>query len=298
MGLGSRVLVATDLSDAADEAIRQAHERARVEGGELVACHVIPNVLRNNPLFPQFAAAEMDGLVETEKRAAAAVEARVMEVTGRPLEGFRVHIDNGSPPEAIVRAADDVHATLVIVGSRGATGLERLLLGSVAERVVRYAHCPVQVARPNAKTGHVLAATDFSAPALPVIAVAAEEAKIRGARLTLLHSVDVLPTPAAGFGVPFGASWVVPPPELIDQMQKNAAEALRSELARFGVEGDVLAMVGNAGAAIVDTARTLPAELVVVATRGRTGIARMVLGSTAERVISLVSCSVLAVRHG
>jgi nucleotide-binding universal stress UspA family protein len=107
----------------------------------------------------------------------------------------------------------------------------------------------------------------------------------------------VLPNPAIGFGAPFGASWVVPPQELVDQMQKSAEEALASELSRFGVPGDVRAVVGNAATAIVEAARTLPAELVVVATRGRTGIARMVLGSTAERVIALAPCSVLAVRH-
>lgn len=296
MKLGSKVLVATDLSEAADEAIRQGHERALHDGGELVVCHVVPNLLRSSPLFPQQANEAMAGLLETEQQAARAVELRVVALTGRPLDGFRLHVETGAPDAGIVRAADEVRATLVVVSSRGTTGLDRMLLGSVASRVVRYAHCPVQVARPHAKTGRILAATDFSDPSLPAVAAAVEEARARAARLTLLHSIDVAPSPAVGWGAPFGASWVVPPKELIDEVRQSAESALRGTLERFGVEGDILATEGDAATAILEAARTLPAELIVLATRGRTGITRMVLGSVAERVVSIAPCSVLAVR--
>src|SRR6185437_12328429 len=123
--------------------------------------------------------------------------------TGRDLSAFRVVVDTGSPDAGIVRVADEVRATLVAVSNRGATGLDRLLLGSIAARVVRYAHCPVLVARPHEKTGRVLAATDFSEAARPAIALAAQEARRRGARLTLLHSLDVMPSPIMGLGAPF-----------------------------------------------------------------------------------------------
>ena len=297
MSVGSKVLVATDLSDAADEAIRQGHEEALASGGELVppatssrTCCVRP---RSSPSSAREASTRTLAL---EESAAQAIVARVAAVTGRETATFRVHVDTGAPDAGIVRAADEVHASLVVVGSRGATGLERLLLGSVAARVVRYAHAPVLVARPHAKTGRVLAATDFSDAALPARTFAAEEARRRGARLTLLHSLDVLPSPAIGFGAPFGATWVVPPKELLDQARAGVREALQGMLQRFGVDGDILATEGDAAAAILDAARTLPAELVVVATRGRTGIARMVLGSVAERVVEHAECSVLAVR--
>jgi nucleotide-binding universal stress UspA family protein len=304
MGLGSKVLVATDLSEAADEAIRQGHARARAEGGELVVCHVVPDLLRANPLFPQRTAEETARALQLEQRVAEAIEQRVTDLTGarpapdRSPEGtFRILVATGAPDAAIVRAADEVEATLVVVASRGATGLDRLLLGSVAERVVRYAHCAVIVARPHERTGKVLAATDFSDPAVPAVAAAIDEARVRGARLTLLHCVDILPSPVLGWGTPFGASVVVPPPTLVDQARAGAEEALRSTLQRFGAEGDVVATTGHAASSILDTARSLPADLVVLATRGRTGLARMVLGSVAERVISLAPCSVLAVRR-
>jgi nucleotide-binding universal stress UspA family protein len=298
MSLGSKVLVATDLSDAADEAIRQGHERARADGGQLVVCHVVPNLLRNNPLFPQNTAGDVNGVLDLEQRALKAVELRVVAITGRALSDFRVVIDNGSPATGIVHAADEAGATLLAVSSSGATGLDRLLLGSVASRVVRYAHCAVLVARPHEKTGKILAATDFSDPASAAVTAAVAEARRSHARLTLLHSLELLPSPAVGWGAPFGATWVVPPPELIAQVRTSARETLQGMLTPLGEAGDVLVPEGEPAATILDAARTLSAELIVLATRGRTGIARMVLGSVAERVIADAPCSVLAVRHG
>jgi nucleotide-binding universal stress UspA family protein len=195
----------------------------------------------------------------------------------------------------IVAMADDQHASLVVVSSRGAAAQSRAL-GSVASRVVRYAHGPVLVARASKTAGRILAATDFSDPALPAVAAAAAEARASGAKLTLLHAVDLYPRHAIGWGAPFGASWVVPPEELVADVKRGAEEALRAELQRFGVEGDTRAAVGDAPTAILEAARELQPDLIVVATRGRTGLRRMVLGSVAERVVTEATCSVLAVR--
>jgi nucleotide-binding universal stress UspA family protein len=303
MDLGSKVLVATDLSDAADEAIRQGYDRARLSGGELAVCHIVPDVLRDSPLFPQTASEDTARQLDLTKQAAAAVEARVAVVTGaKPGTGpssYRVIVESGTPETAIVRIAEESCATLVVVSSRGLTGLDRVLLGSVAARVVRYAHGPVLVARPHTTTGRMLAATDFSDPAVPAVAVAVEEARALGAKLTLLHAVDLLPRPVMAWGTPFGASLVVPPKELVENVKASVEEALRADLARFGfgAQGDVRAAVGDATTSILAAARDLDAQLVVVATRGRTGLRRMVLGSVAERIIEQSPCSVLAVRH-
>ena len=297
MSLGSKVLVATDLSEGADEAIRQGHARALAAGGELVVCHVVPNMMRNNPLFPQRNSPEASGVVDLERRIADATEARVVAVTGREEGSFRVIVDNGSPDAAIVRTADEVGSTLVVVSSRGATGLDRLLLGSVAERVVRYAHCPVLVARPHAATGHILVATDFSEAAEAAVAAAGDEARARGAKVTLMHSIDVLPDPAFGLGAPFGASLVIPPKELVAEARGAAVKALEDLRARYHLDGEVLSVEGSAASAILDAARDLPAEEIILATRGRTGIKRMVLGSVAEKVVAHAPCPVLAVRR-
>jgi nucleotide-binding universal stress UspA family protein len=297
MPVGSKVLVATDLSEGADEAIRQGAARAKLDQGDLVVAHVVPDALRANPLFPQHGPADAEHVLGLERQAIAALEARVTAVTGLSAEQFRVNVSSGSPEAEIVQTADKIGATLVVVGSRGATRLDRLLLGSVAERIVRYAHGPVLVARSHEPTKRILAATDFSEPALPAIQAAVEEAKARGATLTLIHAIDMLPHRAMGWGAPFGATWVMPPPEMVAEVKRSAEQALRGELARFAFEGDVCAPTGDPASAILDAAREISADLVVVATKGRTGLRRMVLGSVAERVIAHAHCAVLAVRR-
>ena len=152
MGLNEVVLVATDLSDSADEAIRAAHELAPA-GKKLVVCHIVHEILRASPLFPQAVQADMEAVIHAESRAAAAVEDRVTALTGRTAD-FEIRIESGAADGAILRVAEDVKATLVVTASRGLSGITRLLLGSVAERIVRYAHCSVFIARPHKKTNH------------------------------------------------------------------------------------------------------------------------------------------------
>ncbi len=310
MTLNSKVLVATDLSDVADDAIREGYVRACRARGELIVCHAVPDLVRNSPMFPQRVGGDLAGTVELERRAIHAVEERVEAVTGQRAHpdgnpvSIRVVVETGIPETVIVRSAEEHRVNLVVVSSSGASGLDRLLLGSVAARVVRYAHAPVLVARRPRRTSRVIAATDFSHPALPAVAAAIEEARAAHAKLTLLHAFDVLPKQWTGWVAPLGPFLVAPPPEIVGEARKNVEEALRAQLARFGiepgrdggVEADVRAAPGNAATAILQAVRELDADLVVVATRGRTSLARMVLGSVAERVVTFAPCSVLVVR--
>ena len=296
MALGDVVLVATDLSESADEAIRLGHEHADKVGGKLVVCHVVHEVLRSAPLFPQAIQADMEAVIHAESRAAAAVEDRVKEVTGRSSTGFEVRIESGGADASILRVAEDVAATLVVTGSRGLTGIARLLLGNVAERIVRYAHCPVLVARTHPRTNKVLVATDLSERSQPAVALAGQVAAARGASLTVLHSLDILPAPAFGFTVPFGGTPVVPPPELIEQMRVGADGVIAGMCERLGLKADRRVTEGDAATAVLRAAEELDVELVVVATHGRTGLARVALGSVAEKIVRGAHCSVLVAR--
>ncbi|MDI3284845.1 universal stress protein [Polyangium sp. 15x6] len=296
MALGNVVLVATDLSESADEAIKLGHEYAERAGGKLVVCHVVHEVLRSAPLFPQAIQADMEAVIHAESHAAAAVEDRVKDLTGRPSNGFEVRIESGGADASILRVAEDVGATLVVTGSRGLTGIARLLLGNVAERIVRYAHCPVLVARPHARTKKILAATDLSELSQPGVALAGQVAAEQRGALTVLHALDILPSPALGFTVPFGGVPVIPPPELVEQMRTAADGVLVGMVERLGIKAGRRVVEGDAATMVIRTAEELDAELVVVATHGRTGLARAALGSVAEKIVRGVHCSVLVAR--
>lgn len=295
MGLIEVVLVATDLSDSADEAIRAGHELAK-DGKKLVVCHVVHEILRASPLFPQAVQADMEAVIHAESRAAAAVEDRVKALTGRTAADFDIRIESGPADSALLRVAEEVHATLVVTASRGLSGIVRLLLGSVAERVVRYAHCPVLIARPHQKTNKILVATDLSELSLPAVSTAAELAKKNSAELLVLYSLDVMPSPAMGLTVPFGGVPVIPPPELIEQMRTGAQAALAGIVERLGVKAEARVVEGDAASTILRTADEVNADLVVVATHGRTGLLRMAIGSVAEKVVRGARSSVLVAR--
>ncbi len=296
MRLGSKVFVATDLSESADEAIRQGHAWAARAKGELIVCHVVPTVLGRNMLFPHFNQPETQVVLDLEKRAADALEERVVELTGRKPSDFTIVVDNGSPDSEILGSAEENEASMIVVSSRGLTGVERLLLGSVAERVVRYAHCPVLVARPHEKTHRILAATDFSDPSLPAVELAGEMSRSFGMKATILHSLDIIPSPVVGFTVPFGGTAIAPPPEVLTKAREGVASMLKDLVEQYDVKGDYEVIEGNPGPSIVQAAEDHNADLVIMGTRGRTGLPRLAFGSVAETVVRNAHCSVLIVR--
>jgi nucleotide-binding universal stress UspA family protein len=309
MSLGSRVLVATDLQPEGEEAIRQGHRRAVAACGELVVCHVVRDRLPESPLFPQDVDDRIAQLVDVQREVIEAVERQVIAATGqRPgaresAIPLRVVVEAGTPDTVIVRLAEAIGATLVVVGCPHASGVLRALHGSVAMRVTRHAHVPVLITRstPAHRSTRVLCATDLSEPGIPAIAAGVEEARSAGAKLTLLHAVDVLPGPSKG-SAPVGACWVPLPAELVDDLRRGAEKALRAalECADGGrsIAAETRVARGDAATAILETSREMGADLVVLATRGRTGLTRMALGSVAEEVASRAACSVLAVRAG
>ena len=200
----ARILVATDLSEDADRAIAAADEIAKRDGAELAVCHVTPDLQQLSVLFPQGVAKGALDVVEFERRAGEVVAERVRALTGR--DANEVFIDSGADYAVIVSNAERSRADLVVTGSHGHTGMRRALLGSVSEKVVRYAHANVLVVRrAEREDGPVVAATDLSDLSLVAVEVAAREATRRGRELVVLHAIDTLPLVAGNaMGTPLG----------------------------------------------------------------------------------------------
>jgi nucleotide-binding universal stress UspA family protein len=176
-----KLFVAIDFSPGSDEALRQAHQRAKSTSARLAVCHIIPNELRNNLLFPHISRITALRFPLETKRIAEAASARVSEITGRKDGEYELIIDDGTPQALILTRAEEWFADLIIVGSHGQTSAADTLLGSVSDSIIRHAHCPVLIARPGKQTGRILAGTDFSDPALPALRAAAAETRRVGA---------------------------------------------------------------------------------------------------------------------
>lgn len=145
-----RILVTTDFSEAADHAVAHAFRIAADHDAEVLLCHVFEVVVAPNPLYAQYYPSDV---LSPEARERAEVEARNALIERVPKTGplagvpYQTIVAHGMPAEEIIRVAEQEAVDLVVIATKGHTGLRHLLLGSVAERVVRHAHCPVLVVR-------------------------------------------------------------------------------------------------------------------------------------------------------
>ncbi len=289
------ILCATDLGPGGDRAVREAHGWADRYGAALVFVHAIPDASRLHVLFPQFAQSAFEALPDALLKAADAVSGRVEQLTGRPRAEVEVKVDVGSPAAVIVDQAEELKADLLVIGATGKDEA-RPSLGQVALRVIRHAHSPVLVARAGAEHGPILVASDLSNPAFPAISAGAFLAQGMGEQLSVIHVADFpqvsLPSPeAAGLGVAFALN-----DEDLQLLRESARDRLNSAMSRLGITGQCLVEQGIPAVHVVAAARRLEARLLVIGTEGRTGLRRMLLGSTAEQILSDAGCPVMVVR--
>ena len=142
-----KILCATDFSDAGQAAETQALVLARALGAELVYVHV--NM--ETELYGEGALgmSEVQQVYDSERRwAQDALAQRVAATEARSVRA-RAIIRTGAPHDEIVAAVQAESPDMLVIGTHGRSGLDRLLLGSVAERVVRMAPCPVLTVRPE-----------------------------------------------------------------------------------------------------------------------------------------------------
>jgi nucleotide-binding universal stress UspA family protein len=203
----------------------------------------------------------------------------------------------GRAASAIVDEARSMPADLIVVGHRGHGRWESMLLGSVSSEVVDHAPCPVLVAR-DERLGPILFADDGSPSARLAEAVLTSWPLFAGLPVTVLTIAEEHP----------GATAFTPLlyPEAMAQYVESAHQAERSRLAENAAAASRLHDAGFAVTSVVaqgDPAHVIVTEatareagLIVVGTRGQTGLQRLILGSVARNVLLHAPCSVLIVR--
>jgi nucleotide-binding universal stress UspA family protein len=296
------ILVATDFEAASDAALVYGRALARTFGASLHLLHVAENqFLRPSPSDPPLVkAAQLRSLHE-----------RVTDDDRATLRARAVIETSDDPAEAIVAYARNEQVDLIVMGTHGRSAMSQLLVGSVAERVVRLAPCPVltvrqperEFVRPDASESEtsmillkqILVATDFSEPSDAALAYGRELARMFGAQLTVLNIVEVV---AAAYGAD---GFVAVEPELQSQIEESARRRISALLSdedreQLRAQGVVRAASSTA-LAIVDFARETNTGLIVMGTHGRGAVAHLLMGSVAERVVRTAPCPVLTVRH-
>ena len=225
------------------------------------------------------------------------------------------HVINGytqSIAQAIAFNADDSGCDLIVMGTHGREGLERLLIGSIAERVTRVAHVPVMLVRPVKDAGRyapqiarILIAVDGSDPSHLALLSANRLAHGLGASLEIISVIPDLPFT---MGYAYSDGGYLPPfdddryaSDLAANSQAVISKALgvleQTELKPVQVKASSVPANGQRIAgAILLAAENLHADLIVIGTHGRGGVEELLLGSVAQGVSHHASIPVLLIR--
>ena len=212
------------------------------------------------------------------------------------LEGFLVR---GRPASAIVDEAGAMKADLVVLGSRGHGTIATMVLGSTASEVVDHAPCPVLVAR-SGTLGTVALADDGSSSARSAESVVATWPLFADREISVVAVAEVGVPVAAGFTPGLYAQVLESYTRSVDEARQEVAEASQSvanRLSDAGLRATPVVLEGDPASEIVRYATERRAGTIVMGTRGRTGLARLVLGSVARNVLVHAPCSVLIVRE-
>jgi nucleotide-binding universal stress UspA family protein len=300
-----KLVVGIDFSPGSDAALVEACALAKRHSAELVVVHATGISELTMIELEQGRNAEQWWAQRVREREKVGEEG-LEKLTERCVEGgvrVTAKLVGGYPDEALLKAAGDVEADLVVVGTRGTTGISRLLLGSVAEAVVRQSDRDVLVVRhregDEVGFGNVLVPTDFS-PTAERGVVAATQILAPGGTLELLHCWQ-LPYSgggvfAPGFGYPSVSQEAPEVVEVRNEVRDRAEHEAQAIIARdcAGIDKVELTLTE------ADPAEGIAARLeqgkhdaVVIGSHGRRGFRRMLLGSVAERTLRNTPCSIL-----
>ena len=293
-----KILVPMDFSPASLEALDYAVWLTKQFRAAIHLVHV----------YPPDEASSIPGAAHFLLQSAKAIERLNEELTGihqKYAPTFRpenCHIRGGQPYEQIVLLAREIDADLIVLATRGHSGLKHLLLGSTAERVVRSAPCPVLVARKSKQKGKasreafavsaILVPTDFSECSLAGTEYAAFLARTLGATLRLFHAV-----------YPYTNYVFVDPAsvrlsglaEAVEETARQEMEALKQMDFLRGLTVKTDLVPGPAVDEICAAAGEPEIDLIVTSTHGRTGLKHALIGSVAEHVVRYAERPVLVV---
>jgi nucleotide-binding universal stress UspA family protein len=292
-----QILCPVDLSAISGQALTYAVVMARWYEARVTVLEVVSEPFPPTPFAPVSAAT----LTPDERRDFEAGLDTFVAGLVRNSVDVATTVKEGQVVHEILQEARALPADLIVLGTHGRSGFEHLLLGSVTERVLRKATCPVLTVPPQSPAANgrpapfrdVLCAIDFSPASLNALAYALSIAQEAGGRLALLHVLD----------------WPVDRPEPAGvasdlhayrrHLQDDAFRQLRAAVpdeARNWCEPVELVVIGKPYREILKIARERDMDLIVMGVHGRHAAELHLFGSTTDHVIREAVCPVLTIR--
>lgn len=278
------IMLATDFSERSDRALRRATLLARQFGASLSIVHAVDD--------------DQPQRVVAGERDVAFALLRDLRSTVQTIDGIdcETQVVLADPFAGIAQAVEKGKPDLLVIGAHRRQALRDVFVGTTAERTIRSVSCPVLMvnAPPVGPYRHVLLTTDLSEGAGRAAKVCAALGVAHGANVSILHVFDA---PAAHLAM----SHTLQADDrnaYLEELRKEASRSLANFVASVGWRSlrQVVRQERNPAAAeILSAAKEESADLVVVGTRGRSGLSRFLLGSVAEAVLRNADRDVLAV---
>ena len=291
MGPLKHILLASDGSESSEGAVKEAIYLAK----SCVAKLSVIYVLETNPEF------ETEGLKFVEKMEHAAREHLELirnEAAAQNVEVEAIVRRTDQPYKAIVEEAAKMKSDVIVMGRRGRTGLEKMLMGSVAAKVIGYAPCKVLVVPRFAMISckNILIATDGSkysvAAATEAIGIA-KRCKSNLIIITVVHT-EALSSMSPDTGYTQSQQETIAKQEL--QRAERNISGVKGLAEKEGIHAEGIIAEGRPFEVIVRAAMDRNIDLIVVGSHGRTGISKFLMGSVTERVIGHAGSAVLVVK--
>ena len=299
-----RILCPIDFSDFSRRALDHAAAIAKWYDAAVTmfhVCAIVPTAAYapGSPDLPSMVLTERDRdeLLEAMKRFAA-VDA------GSPVQ---FEIGEGNAVAEILAKANAMRADLIVMGTHGRSGFERLVLGSVTEKVLRKAACPVLTV-PRQAAGavsaqvlfkRILCAVDFSDCSMQALNYAMSLAQEADARLTIVHAVELPTAPPDLHDTTLGGPGTLE--AYLAAAEGDAHERLTAavpDTIRAYCAVEAMVARGKPYREILRVAAERDADLIVIGVHGRGAADLMFYGSTTQHVVRQASCPVLTLRKG
>jgi len=294
-----KILFPTDFSRCSEQAMDHALYMAKRFRAELHILHVIA-LHRNDPHNRTCPSPVNEQLLShTQSFSAARLSAIAKPFRHSDVPITTVQRRGISAAETIMGYARENDVDLIVLGTHGRRGLGRLFLGSVAEEVVRFAHCPIfsvrELEEPVAleTMKQVLVPVDFSRNSRRALSHAKELAALYEAKLLILHVIDETAYPA------YYAAGKTSVFDYRPEIRTRSKEAMRrffQEVEGPRVAAEFFCADGRPSREILRFSKDHHADLEVIATHGSSGVEHLLIGSVAEKVVRQAPCPVFTVK--
>jgi uncharacterized protein len=284
-----KLLLPTDGSEFNEGAIREAIKLAKTCSGKIIAVSVIQTNPEYEAIAPQ--------LVEKEEKEAREHLESVKERASQKGVECEIIARHGEETyKCIVEEAEKNKVDMIVMGRRGRTGIKRLMLGSVTAKVIGHTSSNVLVVPREAviECKNIIAATDGSKHGERAVYEALGIAKRCNSSLTIVTVI----TSEHLVQVEHSRLQISEAADMEMVKIEHDIKELKETAIKEGIQTESFILSGVPAEAIINTAKTKNADLIVMGSHGRTGIERLLVGSVTERVIVLSSSAVLVVKAG